>query len=416
MEQEHSQNCTAGGEFARGWPTLAACFLGNAFSVQTLPVYAAGVFVAPLQAAFGWSRTSISLAILILTLGTAAAAPCVGAALRVVGEAWAIALGMAAIALGFAAYALMGPSLAVFWTITALVAVVGVGASPVPLSRLTAVEFERSRGLALALTLVGAGAAATLAPPLTGAIAAHWGWRRAYAGLAGAQLGMLPVILALLKAQGRVSPLAARPAAGVERPPCGPAPRRVMWLMLTAFVCIAFAVGGPVIHFIPLLIDAGEKPAAAARFAGVLGLSLIVGRVGSGYLVDRLFAPRVGAAIMALGALGFLVVAGAPVSRRWIAPLVGLTLGSEMDLLAYLVSRYFEPRDYGLRFGVLWSGFLCSAGASPVVYAQIFERAGGYRPAFLFTAIFLALGAALLGLLPRFPGGPVFDRNVQSRA
>jgi MFS family permease len=397
-------------EFVTGWPVILVGLIGNGVSVQTLAAYTAGIFVAPLEQGFGWSRTSISLSVTILTFGTALASPVVGALVDRIGERILLASGICVIAACFFGFGAMGPSLLVFWSITATLAVFGSGCSPVPLSRLLLASFDRRLGTALGLSLVGVGLTAAIAPPIVGRIVEVYGWRAGYVAMGFVMLAALPLVLGLLSLHRAIDGTARQTArrsgpdlesaaspVGSVTPPSG--------RLLLAFFFVSLAVGGMVIHYVPMLIDAGMDPATAATMAGMIGIAVLVGRVGTGIILDRVSAPYVAAAMMGIGALGFLAVGlfGGMLTVLT-APIVGLSLGSELDLVAFMTSRYYSRPDFGPVFGRLYAVFLCGLGLSPLIDAQIFEHSGSYRLALLWTAFLLAVSAALFTRLPKLSG------------
>ncbi len=141
-------------EFRRGWPAMIACLIGQAIGLHTLPPFTIGLFIVPLQQEFGWTRTSISFGITIITIGTALSAPLIGAIVDRTGVRILIASGMLALAAGYFALSLMQGSIVQFWAIMALMALLGTGCTPVTLSRIIVALFDRRRGAALGLTLV----------------------------------------------------------------------------------------------------------------------------------------------------------------------------------------------------------------------------------------------------------------------
>ena len=67
----------------------------------------------------------------------------------------------------------------------------------------------------------------------------------------------------------------------------------------------------------------------------------MIGRIGTGYLLDRTFAARLASILFAVSASGIalLLLGNRPVA--FAGPfLVGLGLGAEVDLIPYLASRY----------------------------------------------------------------------------
>jgi predicted MFS family arabinose efflux permease len=238
------------------------------------------------------------------------------------------------------------------------------------------------------------------APLILAPIIASQGWRAGYWTIGGAVLlSLAPVAGFLLLAP----PLDDRREAIVGKDPSGlpPAP---FFKLLAAIHCVALGVGGAVVHFVPMLTDNGFSPQQAAGFASLLGLALIAGRLLTGFAVDRLFAPHLAAGLMAFASLGFLVLAfsGSPLLPM-AALLVGLALGAETDLVAYLASRYFDRRIYGRAYGLLYGGFLAGVALSPLLYARLFELFGNYRMGLIASFMALMAAATLFAALPRFP-------------
>ena len=69
---------TALDEFKSGWQILTASSVGIASGLSGLAFYTFGVFIVPLEQAFGWSRGDLSIASSFLIIGTAITAPIIG--------------------------------------------------------------------------------------------------------------------------------------------------------------------------------------------------------------------------------------------------------------------------------------------------------------------------------------------------
>lgn len=397
----------SGSEFRRGWPPLTAALLGNAIGVHSLPPYTIGLFMGPLQAEFDWARTSISAGITVLTICSAISAPFVGSALTRVGAGPLVIGGLGFGSLGYFALSSMGPSVAIFWAIMAAMALLGSGCGPVTLSHLLVTSFERRRGTALGVAMMGIGLSGAVAPFLLGHVVNESGWRMGYVTLGVMMAGAIPVMLFFLVVTKTRFPATA-PRRHLPRESI-PWTDPIFLRMLAAFFCVALASGGVVVHFVPMLVDNGYVATRASAGASFLGISLVAGRLLTGIIIDRVFAPTVAAVIMLGSSLGFVVLFS--LGADWIpltAVLVGLTLGAELDLIAYLVSRYFAPAAYGRIVGVLYAGFLVGVALSPLVYAILRDAGGSYSPCLLWAAAFLGIGASL------FKGLPPFDRPIQS--
>ena len=153
-----------------------------------------------------------------------------------------------------------------------------------------------------------------------------------------------------------------------------------------------------------MLIDSGYSLEAATQLASLIGISIILGRLLTGFIIDRFFAPRVAAILLTLSALGFLALAVGESNLIPLAPLlVGLSLGAELDLVVYLTSRYFPPGAYSRAFGLSYAAFLFGVAVSPVIYALLHRFAGDYALAFLLAAVLLTVSAFVFATSPPYP-------------
>ena len=83
--------------------------------------------------------------------------------------------------------------------------------------------------------------------------------------------------------------------------------------------------------------------------------------------------------------------------------IMGLSLGAEMDVIAFLTARHFGMARYGTIFGTvsaLWS-FAVSVG--PILANHVYDRTGTYDLAlWIFLPLFLIASLSLL-TLGKFP-------------
>jgi len=391
----HSGLDQARGEFRHGWRAIVAGLIGN--TIFALPPYSAGLFMAPLQEAFGWSRTAISLGLTLHTLAAALGAVLVGVLANRIAARRLITIGLLAFASGFAALALVGPSLPVFWSLLTLMALVGVACSPLTLSRIIVVAFDVHRGVALGLTMVGPGLAAIVLPLVMTPLIAQYGWRWGYSALALFVTAALVVMVMLL----RSAPTPVARTSTVEPAIVDKLASPAFLALFVTFLSAALAVGGAVVHFVPMLLDARWPRVAIAPLASLMGASVIVSRLLTGWAVDRFPGARVAMVMMGLGLVGFLVLwSGGATFLPGMAVVVGLTLGAELDLVAYLTSRHLPKAQYGRAFGVLFFAFQLGLALSPALYAAIHDTTGAYGDALLMSAAGLALSVLSLAALP----------------
>lgn len=309
--------------------------------------------------------------------------------------------------LAFGSFSLIGAEIWTFYLVWVLLGLVGIGSTPVTFSRLVNVWFFRNRGLALGIMLVGTSVAAVVVPPLvTWAIGAH-GWRTAHLIIAALPLLVgLPLGLLLLREPRSEErpPDDVSAAAGVS---LNEAMRdRRFWTIFASIFCVAFAYGGAHIHMPEIVKLHGLPPERAANVLQILGLAILTGRIVTGFLLDRFWAPAVCLPILTMPAIAVLYLAGTEPSFWLVAGsafLLGFAAGAESDLIAYLASRYFGLRNYGRIYGTLYMAFALASAFSPAVYGRVRDVTGTYDPMLYAAAGLFVTGALLLLTLGRYP-------------
>jgi MFS family permease len=173
---------------------------------------------------------------------------------------------------------------------------------------------------------------------------------------------------------------------------------RQFWLIACALLLVSTVTQGLVVHTVPLLTDKGYSPETAATLMVAVGLSTMAGRLLSGYLVDRIFAPFIAAFFFLLPCLGIYLLDSTVLPVAGIISL-GLAFGTEIDMIGYLTSRYFGMKRFGQLYGYLFASFVIGSAIGPLMMGLAFERLHSYEPA-LWTigAFMLIASAAILSL------------------
>ena len=86
----------------------------------------------------------------------------------------------------------------------------------------------------------------------------------------------------------------------------------------------------------------------------------------------------------------------------------GLALGAELDIVAYLASRYFSMARFGLVFGTLAGLITLGAGGlGPLALNSVFDHLHSYVPA-LWIAMPMCLVSSLMFLtMGAYPADPI---------
>ena len=400
-------------ELQRGWKVLLASLVGVAFGASPVPFNTIGFFMEPLQREFGWTRTEISFGITIYGILGALLAPFFGWAADRWGVRRVALASMAVFGVVFASFALIPGQLWAFYLVWTLIGLFGIGSTPVTFSRAINLWFFRQRGLALGLTLVGTSISAMLLPIVTVRLIEYLGWRGAYGALALLPLAVaLPVGLLFLrepKPEERPAELAATadgaPLPGRSLREAVTEPR--FWILWASIALVSVAYGGAVVHMPSILGGRGFETADAAKVMGVFGLAVFAGRIVTGLLLDRFWAPFVTLPILSMPAIAcYLLLGDGNLSVQvavLAAFLMGFAGGAETDLIAYLASRYFGMRSYGQIYGVLYMAFGLATAVSTTLYGWVRDTTGSYDVVLVGAGTMFVAGALLLLLLGKYP-------------
>ena len=392
-----------GSEFSRHWLLVLVCAVGIGVGVSALPFYTQGLFIEAWTAEFGWTRAQASLGILGSTLALAAVLPFIGSIVDRYGLVTPVMISLLGLSLAYVMLGLFVQSIASFVMLAMLQAILGSASSPLAYTRAINAVFNKQRGLALGVALSGAGAAATFGPSLVSSAIDAFGWRGAYYAMALFTLVVGTVIVIVLarlksaKTSAQIDVQAAREGLKAAKASAS------YWLIMAAIFCLSLGLGGLMIHFVPILLDIGLTTSEAVKIAGVIGIAVVLGRLLVGFAVDRIFAPHVAIAILFACICGVLALAAfGTVVAIPAAFVIGFSVGAEVDLIGYLVARYFGMHAYGQIYGRQYSTFLIATGLSPVILGAVRDATGSYTGSLFTAAAFITLSAALFTRLPKF--------------
>jgi len=419
-------------EFRRGWPIVVAAAVGLACGLGALPIYSLGALAKPMVVDLGWSRAEVQGIYTWMTVGNLVAAPALGWWLDRHGVRAVTLWSTLAMAIGFVVLGLATQSLASAYAIAFVMAAVGVATTPITWTRAIVSWFDAGRGQALGFALAGTGVSAALVPSYTVWLIERFGWRGAYVGLGVLTLALaLPLAAWLLheppdaaarRARHRAAAVANATAAAraaatpgprdvADRAPGRAAPKPVFldfrfWLLCATFVLVGGSIAGIVAHLVPMLSDRGVSAASAAQVAGLSGIAVIIGRIGTGYLLDKFWAPGVAFIVLSLPVVSCLLLASGAggIPGAVVAVVIaGLAAGAEFDLMSFLVSRYFGAGRYGVVYSNLYAAFKIAAGVAAPLYGRAFDVAGSYSGILYVAAGAILVGSGLVLLLGPYP-------------
>ncbi|WP_056372874.1 MULTISPECIES: MFS transporter [unclassified Sphingopyxis] len=390
------------GEWRSHGSVALVAALGLAFG--TIHIYSQGVFLTPIAEDLGWSRSRVSSGFLIGSVLAVIAGPLVGTMI----DRW----GCRPIALtGFLIYAMGLGSLS--WTETSFAAWIGawlliaLGAvllKPTVWTAAVVSRFERSRGLALAATLSGLSISTALTPLIANELLEAHGWRAAFQGLAAIIVCLaLPMVLIFFKDPPRATP----PAASVHDLRLSRLgglqymKSRSYFQLLLSSVLIGIPIAALLMHHVPILVSLHIPKLQAVQIASLIGVGSLVGRLMMGQMLDRFKSTLVAASAFSLPAfpiLGLIWFGDSAVMASLCALLIGFSVGAEIDILAFLVSRRFPAQFYGLLFGTISGTITFAVASGNFLGSAVFDLTGSYSlllilaiPSFLASALCILL-------------------------
>lgn len=400
-------------EWRNGWLTALGASVGMGTGVS-LYLYVNSIFIGPIGEQFGWSRGELGIGGMVSFVTGAFALPIIGRFVDRAGfrrVALFCALGLASV---YFITGLQPGSYLVYLALMVAGGVFGGGTSAMVYTRPVIASFARQRGLALGLATAGTSIAAMIAPPLLMMVITDYGWRAGFFTLAAITgLVGMPLALTLI---GRAKEAKARASDDVDIEHT-PLPVRDMtlkeavrrgrfWLLILAIACINIPGSGVLGQLAPLVSDTGLSDPEVALVMSIYAAGLLVGRLVTGFALDRFPPAWVGAITTAVPAVGIVLLMLPEPSFALAAlavAMIGAQQGAEVDLFAYFVSRTFGLKHYGAIYGVIAMAGALSTAIALVSFGLIHDATGSYDIGLMIGAVLFCVGALAFGAIGRSP-------------
>jgi MFS family permease len=389
-----------------GWVIVGAGIVVTCIGLGSM--LALGVFLQPMAAAMGWSRTGISAAALLNWLAMGVGSFIWGALSDRFGTRLVVLSGGILLGLGLVT-ASQATTLGQFQVLFGVLVGLAAGSFYAPMTAITARWFTRHRSLAVALVSAGLGLGSMLVVPLARWIITSYDWRTAMLVLG--DLAWLLIIPAALLVKGPPEASVPGGAAWTARGAEGGEMTAAQALRTPQFAAIAFtnfaccaAHSGPIFHMITNAIDHGVPAMAAATVLSAAGLASFTGRIVCGLIADRAGAKRTLLVALALQAVAVsLYLFTRELAGFYAVALVfGLAYGGAMPLYAILVRDYFGPRIMGTVFGAVAAVATLGMALGPWAGGWLYDAFGGYFWLFVGSTG-IGLGAVAIALTFRPP-------------
>jgi MFS family permease len=397
-----------------GWWIIVACFFISLYTGGVI-FYGFTAIFEPLKQQFGWSHTQISLAASLRGLESGLLAPLVGMLVDRWGPRRMLFGGLIIVSLGLMLLS-RTTSLGMFYGAFALLATGMSLCSGTVLMTAVANWFRKKIGIAMGIMICGYGCSGLLVPIIVNLVDTYE-WQKAITILT---IGLLALCLPLsLLVRHKPEQYGYQPDGEAENtvvPNPSPAQAetaeahigtrqvlksRTFWHIALSLLCQAMILSTVVTHVIPYLTSIDIPIARSSLIAMAIPLTSIGGRLGLGWLGDRLDKRRVIAAAFAMIFGGLICFAFASPEATWLLVLFlilfGIGYGGNNTLRGSVIRELFGRSNFGAIHGLVIGIMMVGSITGPPLAGWVFDNWGSYQPIwFVFTG--LAVAAILLAL------------------
>jgi len=378
---------------------------------------APSVLIVPLEEAFGWSRSDISLAVAVNVLLFGLVAPFAAALMERFGIRRVVMTALTVVSAGSAATIFIQKP----WHLIALWGVVvGTGTGSMALVFAATVAnrwFVARRGLVTGALTAAAATGQLIFLPGLSHLAMHFGWKSVSITVSLAALSVVPFVYFLLREQPSDIGLLPYGAPADWQPPVknemGPAKlavvtlkesskRKDFWYLFGSFFVCGLSTNGLIgTHFIPAAHDHGMMETVAAGLLALVGVFDVIGTLFSGWLTDK-YDPRkllffyYGLRGLSLFLLPSILFSSIHPSTLVFVIFYGLDWVATVPPTIMLCRSILGPSRATVVYGWVFAGHQIGASVAAFGAAVLRVKLGDYAVAFYISAAMCVVTAFLV--------------------
>ncbi len=418
MSPTHNERAA---EWRAHWPLILTAFVG--LSLTSVVINSTGLVIAPIEKEFGWSRTQVTAGTSLATMLAIPLSPFVGALIDRFGVRKLAIPGTVIASLGIGGIAFANGSSAQWLALWIFYGLAALLIKPTIWTAAVTGAFTAGRSLAISVILCGTAFAGIAVPPLMQWVTDSYGWREGF--ITVAVLWGVPALLLsyfFLFDAHDAKPLSAsgsapEPAAVLPGLSVAEAVRSLtLWRIGIATLIMLLLASCLLVHTVPMLTGFGISRQNAALLMSLVGVAGVIGKLVTGWMMERWDAGLVGSATnfaTALALVFLLEPFRSPVTIVCSIMVVGYAGGTKLQLCVYLTGIYAGMRNYGKIFGVMASIVAAAGGVGPVIGGAFYDTFGGYNQ-MIMTAIPASLVSALMIL--RLGAYPEWSKALEARS
>jgi MFS family permease len=375
-----------------------------------MAVFSFGIFLKPISAEFGWTRTEISGAFSLMMILSGV----LGIVAGRLGDRFKPTLIIIICgAIQGLAYVLLFQLNALWQLYVYYGVIVGIGvAGYAPTVSLVTRTYTKTRGLMMGITLAGGGVGAAVASPVATHFISSAGWQSSYLVMGGIMLGIIAISAIFLYSRGASreiknerKPSFEKADATVKEPGLREAiSSSKFWILGTIIFCAGFVQLVISVHIVPGAMDTGISAGGAAGILSVINLAGIAGSSSSGTILDRIgsWLGLLIAILLVLVGL-FLLLSFKDIWAFYVfAVIYGVGWGIILTARSVIPADLFGLRSYGVIMGILLLFHTLGGTTGPIVAGYIFDVSQHYQLAFILITGFCALNIALTFMLKKW--------------
>lgn len=385
-------------EFRVKCRVLAGAMIGIASSLS-LNSYILSNFQPYFLETFGWTKAQWA-GLAVVQMLMIVVLPIVGRLTDTIGVWRTACIGAVSFPLFLVAIAMMDGNITHYLYLYIGQTVLGAAATSTVFARLVAEKFTKNRGLALGMCSAGSPIVAFLFSPLISAFTRDHGFRAGYLAVA-LFCGICSVLTLwlLYGVEGKREKKTERSTSADYKAVFA---LPVFWLMLVATFLINVPFSLATAQLKLVVSEQSLPDTVAALIVSLFALSSVIGRVVFGLAIDRLIPSRVAAVAFGLPVIGLLVLLSPMDTMPWVIfamMLIGISFGSEADVVPFLVNRHFGMVRFGTIFGMLMAATGGAMGMGNLLLAFVLRLTGSFDAYLIICAACATVGSLMFLLL-----------------
>jgi MFS family permease len=383
--------------------SLLATFvtLGLAYGVW----YSYSVFIVALAGELRWSRSLLAGAFGVFALVHGLSSPPLGWLADLVGPRRVSMAGGALLALALIIDGAITTPLHLYLAFGILTSIGVTATALVPSVVLIRGWFPRRFGTALGIASAGIGVGIFALVPACQLLIDAVGWRWAFR-LLGIVVAAWTLPAAFFLVRDPPPSAADEAMAAAQEPTLGSALAHAsFWLLAIAQFCGNFVCQMLLVHQVAFLVDHGVPAIIGASVGGLVGLSSVFAKLGSGWAADVVgrrptFTAGMVIVLVSIGLLGVIALSPHSAVVYLYAALMGVGYAATVPIMPTVISDVFGGARFGSIFGALHLANASGGAIGAWLAGVVFDRTGSYAAAFGSAAVaaVLAMVAVWLAL------------------